>query len=127
MSLDTFVRLATSILGLAGLAGLATAGLLSARRRELDRINAQERTDLRARVDTQGEEIARLVAREHDCQAQLTLQQEQIDALKELVTQAAAVAELRATTAQHHEEVVARLDGLQSASMVLLSRTGTDG
>ncbi len=122
MSFDTFIRLATSILGLAGLAGLATAGLLSARRREVDRINAQERGDLRARVDTQGEEIVRLKDREHDCQQALARQQEQIDALKELVTQAAAVADLRASTARHHAEVVERLDAIGSGVVALTSR-----
>ncbi len=106
MDLSTFASLATSILGLAGLAGLATAGLLSTRRRETTRL-------LKELVDAQGLEISNLKHREADHVAQSLAQQAQIDTLKELVTQAAAVARLTERIDLHHEILLRRFEDLK--------------
>lgn len=107
MSFGSFLSLASSILGLAGLAGLATAGLLSARRRETGRI-------LSELVATQGIEIEGLKRREDECTTRLASQQGQIETLRELVTQAAAVARLTERVDLHHEVLLRRLDQISA-------------
>lgn len=112
MTFTQFLSFAGSILGVIGLSSLAVGGLLGVRRREIDRVNKEEREALTGAYERLTGEVDRLTQSEQQCQERLSVQAARMDNLTEMVTQAAAVTQLAAQVAEQHGVIMHRLDQL---------------